>query len=190
MRGATGTTSSRQSWRRRRLLGVGALGAVAIFATTAAVAVACEITGITVNGSCFDYDVSGTLKLDASQTGTITLEVFAETSGTSKWVATGAEVTVDTSKSTLSYPYQIVGIPKSYFDTSNYTLMDIQIASTTPSGSWAGTTTKSDSYAACNPPIVPELPLAVALPIAGLALFTGAFSTVAIRRRRNGAQDV
>lgn len=68
MRGETGTASSRPSWRRRRLLGLGALGAMAIFAVTAAVAVACEITGITVNGSCFDYDVSGTLKLDASQT--------------------------------------------------------------------------------------------------------------------------
>lgn len=116
--------------------------------------------------------------------------MYAHQPGSGNWVATGAEVTVDTTKSSLSYPYQIVGIPTAYFDTSNYNSMRIQIAAATPTGTWAGTTTKSDSYSACNPPIVPELPLAVALPIAGLALFTGAFSTVAIRRRRNGAQDV
>jgi len=190
MRGVTGTSSSGQTWRRRRLLGLGALGAVAIFAVTAAVAAACTITGITVNGDCFDYDVSGTLKLDASQTGTITLEVFAHSPGSGNWVATGAEVTVDTKSSQLSYPYQIVGIPTAYFNTSKYNSMRIQIVGTTPKGSWAGTTTKSFSYSACDPLIVPESPLAVALPIAGLALFAGVFSTVAIRRRRNGAQGV
>jgi hypothetical protein len=163
---------------------------VAIFAVTAAVAAACDITQITVNGSCFNYDVSGSVKLDTSQKGTITVEVFAHPAGGGNWVATGAEATVDTTQSTLSYSYQIVGIPTAYFNTSKYNLMRIEIAAATPTGSWAGTSTTSNSYSACNPPIVAESPLAVALPIAGLALFAGAFSTVAIRRRRNGAQDV
>jgi hypothetical protein len=166
-------------------------------AATAVVAAACSITGISVNNDCFDYDVSGTLTLDASQTGTITLEVYAKEKGTSTWDATGAEVIVATIRTTLSYPYQIVGIPTAYFVTSgatppakNYASLRIEIVGSTGAISWAGTTTKSGSYGACTPVIVPESPLAVGLPIAGIALFAGAFATVAIRRRRNVTQDV
>src|ERR1039458_10821752 len=87
MRGDAGTGASGS--RRGPKVALGMLGAVALIAATAVVALANYATGLTLTGKCFDTYTSGTLVTQDAQTATpphsVTLEILASQNGGSTY---------------------------------------------------------------------------------------------------------
>jgi hypothetical protein len=167
------------------------LGAVALMAATAVVALANYATGLTLTGKCFDTYTSGTLVTQDAQTATpphsVTLEILASQNGGSTYPYFVANTTIDLKSGQNSYPWSIYTSNAAYLATP-YDAWEVTVEST--SGVTNQISAPVMSTTLCSPdPNTPESPLAVALPLAGLAIFAGAFGVV-IRRRRRSASAV
>jgi len=189
MRGEAGNGVS--GARRGRKVVLGMVGAVALMAGTAVVALANYVEGITLTGSCVDTYTSGTVNTLDAQTGhVLELEFLAYDGTTKAWTSSTspiAKVDIDLVNNKNSYTWWIQ-VPQAYL-SAPYTKWEVQY----DPGSSSGITGPGSSYSApvtstlCSPdPNTPESPLAVALPLAGLAIFAGAFG-LQIRRRRHSA---
>jgi hypothetical protein len=170
------------------------LGAVALMAGTAVVALANYVEGISLTGNCVDTYTSGTVSTLDAQTGhVLELEFLAYNGTTHTWTSSTspiAKVDIDLVNNKNSYTWWIQ-VPQTYL-SSPYTKWEVQY----DPGSSSGITGPGSSYSApvsstlCSPdPNTPEAPLAVGLPLAGLAIFAGAFG-FEIRRRRHSASAV
>jgi hypothetical protein len=166
------------------------LGAVALMAGTAVVALANYVEGISLTGNCVDTYTSGTVNTLDAQTGHVLELEFLAYNGTSWTSSTNpiAKVDIDLVNNTNTYTWWIQ-VPQTYLNPKTYTKWEVQYD---PSSS-SGISGKGSSYQAavsstlCTPfPNTPESPLAVGLPLAGLAIFAGAFGVV-IRRRRSAS---
>jgi hypothetical protein len=193
MRGDAGNGASIS--RRGPKVVLGMLGAVALMAGTAVVALANHVEALSV--SCFDTWTTGSVTIDDAQTGNyVGLEAWAYNGTT--WVDTGDGTTVTipgpstTYNGTASSVYVTtwsINITDSAYFSSSYTKWEIAYGSSSGVDNSNGVLPVT-STTLCSPvPNLPESPLAVALPLAGLAIFAGAFGFV-IRRRRRSASAV
>jgi hypothetical protein len=176
------------------------LGAVALMAATAVVALANYVEGITV--SCFDTWTTGSVTVYDGATGnTLELKAQASTNGGTTWTdIPGATVDIplktQTPNQAVDHTYSGWWIPvSSTYLTSTYNDWQVVFDSSTSSGvaTATGPPATPEKYSPgttsslCSPPHnTPESPLAVGLPLAGLAIFAGAFGVV-IRRRRSAS---
>ncbi len=185
MRGGT-VAAIAPARRRRRIMRRGSLLGLALAAATTTVALACHITAITVSGDCFQPSVSGALTvLDSSSGSYASLEVYATQNG-STWTDTGAGTRI-TLTSASSYSYTIAGIPARYL-AAPYTGLRVEGGVFTSGGRFVSGPVDSTAHAACSPPpVIPEAPLAVGLPIVGLLLLGGGY-VLAVRRRAGAAR--
>jgi len=192
MRGEAGTGVP--GVRRGPKVVLGVVGAAALMAGTAVVALANYVEGITLTGNCVDTYTSGTVNTLDAQTGhVLELEFLAYNSTSKSWTSSTSpigKVDIDLVNNKNSYTWWIQ-VPQTDL-SSPYTKWEVQY----DPGSSTGITGPGSSYSApvtttlCSPdPNTPESPLAVGLPLAGLAIFAGAFG-FGIRRRRNSASAV
>jgi len=191
MRGADVTGVPRSGRARRLVLGV--VGGLALTGAMTVAVLANHLETLTLTGKCFDTYTEGTATVYDSQKGNaLELAAYAYDGGTSSWTSTPiGTVTIPMVNGTgpndsATYTWWIQISDSSYF-TSPYTQWEVAYDATGSHGVSQNGVAPITSGTLCSPyPNTPESPLAVALPIAGLAIFAGAFG-VAIRRRRNSA---
>jgi hypothetical protein len=177
--------------RRGPKVVLGMLGAVALMAGTAVVALANHLGTLTLTSGCVDTYTDVTFTIADAYTGNVLeLDLEASKNGSSYTVAASQHFTIPSGYSGQTYsPLSKdtwIGPVSSTYLSGQYTYWEVVYA--TSSGvdnqnNVGPVTTRT----LCSPnPNTPESPLAVALPLAGLAIFAGTFGVV-IRRRRSAS---
>ena len=191
MRGAD-VTGARRSRRGRRLI-LGVVGAVALMAATAVMALANYLETLAFTNGCVDTYTQVTATIGDPTTGSyLVLDLNAYDSNTGKYVlmATSGQINMVPGTYTYDYWFDVTSVPPGVTATSwfasPYTKWEVAWDSSSHGVVQNGVEPVSTSVLCTPVPNTPESPLAVALPIAGLAIFAGAFG-FAIRRRRNSA---
>jgi hypothetical protein len=167
-----------------------------MMAATAVIALANYVEGISITGNCFDTYTQGSAVVYDGQTGH-TLELMAEasTNNGGSWTAIpGATVDINlvtqTPNAAVNHTYNFwIYTANSTYLESPYNKWRIVFDASTSTGIAEGTSySPGVTSSLCSPvPNTPESPLAVALPLAGLAIFAGAFGFTIVRRRRSAS---
>jgi hypothetical protein len=133
-------------------IGLGTAGVGTITSVVGHATATSTETIVSITESCSGGVTTGVLTVDNAVAGdTVTLEVYAHSPGSGLWVPTGSTETITMVADQSTYDFSLtVGTP--YVPNSGtdlYNALRVQVLSTT--GTFDGTTTKSDSYECSGP---------------------------------------